>query len=75
MPELPKGQTKIDPGKPWAGVPQLDGAADAVGDLCAPLRTPAATAATGTPRYRFMTAAGRRPSRRSRAATAWSPTA
>jgi murein L,D-transpeptidase YcbB/YkuD len=33
VPELQKGQTKIEPGKPWAGVPQLAVRLKAFGDL------------------------------------------
>ena len=35
VPELAKGQTKIAPGKPWAGVPQLIARLTATGDLSA----------------------------------------
>lgn len=58
VPELARGQTKIAPGKPWAGVPQLVTRLTATGDLTADsaatsttLPAPAAgpTAATATP--------------------------
>ncbi len=42
VPELPKGQTKIEPGKAWVGVPQLAARLRVFGDL------PAGAAVTGT---------------------------
>ena len=33
VPELPKGQRKVEPGKPWAGEPQLAARLAALGDL------------------------------------------
>jgi L,D-transpeptidase YcbB len=42
VPELPKGQTKIEPGKPWSGVLQLDARLRLFGDL------PAAAPPPGT---------------------------
>jgi L,D-transpeptidase YcbB len=42
VPDLAKGQTKIEPGKPWAGVPQLAARLRVFGDL------PAGSSVTGT---------------------------
>ena len=42
VPELSKGQTKVEPGKAWAGVPQLAARLRVFGDL------PAGAAVTGT---------------------------
>jgi len=42
VPELPKGQTKLEPGKVWVGVPQLAARLRVFGDL------PAGAAVTGT---------------------------
>jgi murein L,D-transpeptidase YcbB/YkuD len=39
VPALPKGQTKVEPGKPWAGVPQLAARLRVLGDLAEPLPT------------------------------------
>ena len=36
VPDLPKGQSKLEPGRPWAGVPQLAARLRAFGDLSAP---------------------------------------
>ena len=36
MPDLPKGQSKLEPGRPWAGVPQLAARLRAFGDFSAP---------------------------------------
>jgi len=47
VPELAKGQTKIAPGKPWAGVPQLIARLTATGDLSA--ESSAALTAPATP--------------------------
>ena len=47
VPELVKGQTKIAPGKPWAGVPQLAVRLAATGDLSA--ESAAAFATPGSP--------------------------
>jgi murein L,D-transpeptidase YcbB/YkuD len=33
VPELPKGQTKVEPGKTWSGVPQLEARLRVLGDL------------------------------------------
>jgi murein L,D-transpeptidase YcbB/YkuD len=44
VPALVKGQTKIAPGKPWAGVPQLTARLAAMGDLPATTATPAPAA-------------------------------
>jgi murein L,D-transpeptidase YcbB/YkuD len=53
VPALVKGQTKIAPGKPWAGVPQLVARLTAMGDLPAavvsPAPAPAATDAAAQP--------------------------
>ena len=55
VPELAKGQTKIAPGKPWAGVPQLIARLTATGDLSAEAATrltqpaPASAQAPETP--------------------------
>jgi murein L,D-transpeptidase YcbB/YkuD len=35
VPELPRGQTKVEPGKTWAGVPQLAARLRVLGDLSA----------------------------------------
>lgn len=49
VPALAKGQTKIVPGKPWGGVPQLAARLTAIGDMttlaAAPYLAPAAPAA------------------------------
>jgi len=37
VPDLPKGQSKLEPGRPWAGVPQLAARLRAFGDFSAPL--------------------------------------
>ena len=51
VPELPKGQTKVVPGKPWPAVPQLIARLTATGDLtaesAAALTTPPAAPAEG----------------------------
>jgi len=50
VPELAKGQTKIAPGKPWAGVPQLTARLTATGDLAAgPAVAPPAPATPPAP--------------------------
>jgi L,D-transpeptidase YcbB len=45
VPALVKGQTKVVPGKPWAGVPQLLARLTAMGDLPATVAAPAPDAA------------------------------
>jgi len=59
VPALPKGVTKILPGKPWDGVPQLAARLAAMGDLsadaAAKFTTPAAAGAGGTPQAPGMT--------------------
>ena len=46
VPELAKGHTKIAPGKPWAGVPQLIARLTATGDLSAESAAPVTAAPT-----------------------------
>ena len=65
VPELPKGQTKVEPGKAWAGVPQLAARLRVFGDL------PAGAAVTGTTYSAPLVAAVKR----SRAVTSSTPTA
>jgi murein L,D-transpeptidase YcbB/YkuD len=48
VPELPKSQRKVEPGKPWRGVPQLAARLRAFGDLGAAV---ADAVADGTPLY------------------------
>jgi murein L,D-transpeptidase YcbB/YkuD len=48
VPALPKGQRKVEPGKPWEGVPQLAARLKAFGDLP---RGAAAAAVEGDPAY------------------------
>ncbi len=49
VPELPKGQRKVEPGKPWEGVPQLAARLAAFGDLHEPASPDAAS--EGVPAY------------------------
>ncbi len=49
VPELPKGQRKVEAGKPWEGVPQLAARLKAFGDLPADYRPE--PAADGLPTY------------------------
>jgi murein L,D-transpeptidase YcbB/YkuD len=49
VPELPKGQRKVEPGKPWAGVPQLAARLTVMGDL--PGSALSEAASDGAPAY------------------------
>jgi murein L,D-transpeptidase YcbB/YkuD len=50
VPELPKGQKTVEPGQPWAGVPQLAGRLRAFGDLADDVAA-SEVAPDGTPLY------------------------
>ncbi len=50
VPDLPKGQKKVEPGQPWAGVPQLAGRLRAFGDLADDVAA-SEVAPDGTPLY------------------------